>query len=129
MSEQQPSIPSQNMTGLEIGDYRVLRSLGVGGMAEVYLAEQLSLGRQVALKILHSQLANDGNYVLRFQNEARSAAALVHSNIVQIYEVGEVSGVHFIAQEYVPGKNLSQVMQSQGAFEPTVTLRLRLITR
>ena len=49
MSEQQPSIPSQNMTGLEIGDYRVLRSLGVGGMAEVYLAEQLSLGRQVAL--------------------------------------------------------------------------------
>ncbi len=122
MSEQQPSIPSQNMTGLEIGDYRVLRSLGVGGMAEVYLAEQLSLGRQVALKILHSQLANDGNYVLRFQNEARSAAALVHSNIVQIYEVGEVSGVHFIAQEYVPGKNLSQVMQSQGAFEPGLVL-------
>ncbi|MCG8448603.1 MAG: serine/threonine protein kinase [Pirellulales bacterium] len=122
MSQPQPMTPSPNLTGQEIGDYRVLRRLGAGGMAEVYLAEQRSLGRQVALKVLHAQLARDVNYVQRFLNEARAAAALVHSNIVQIYEVGEVGGVHFIAQEYVAGKNLAQVMERQGAFQPGLVL-------
>ena len=127
MREPQPSTPSQPgqsqyLTGQEMGDFRVLRLIGSGGMAEVYLAEQRSLSRQVALKVLHAQLASDANYVLRFQNEARAAAALVHPNIVQIHEVGEVAGVHFIAQEYVPGKNLAQVMQRQGAFEPGLVL-------
>ena len=122
MSEPQSPTSSENLTGQEIGDFRLLRRLGSGGMAEVYLAEQRSLGRQVALKVLHTQLASDANYVLRFQNEARAAAALVHPNIVQIHEVGEVGGFHFIAQEYVAGKNLSQVMQRQGAFEPGLVL-------
>jgi serine/threonine-protein kinase len=99
-----------DLTGCELGDYRVLRRLGAGGMAEVYLAEQRSLGRQVALKVLQSALARDGSYVQRFQHEARAAAALVHANIVQIYEVGQSGGVHFIAQEYVPGKNLGEAL-------------------
>ena len=66
-----------DLSGRTIGDYRVLRRIGHGAMAQVYLAEQLSLSRQVALKVLKQELASDASYVKRFQNEARSAAALV----------------------------------------------------
>jgi len=111
-----------DLTGRELGDYRILRRLGAGGMAEVYLAEQRSLGRQVALKVLQTALARDGSYVLRFQHEARAAAALVHANIVQIYEVGAVDGVHFIAQEYVRGKNLGEVLKREAALNPRLVL-------
>ncbi len=111
-----------DLTGRDVGDYRVLRRLGSGGMAEVYLAEQRSLSRQVALKVLNPTLATDANYVQRFQNEARAAASLVHPNIVQIYEVGQADGIHFIAQEYVAGKNLSQLLEREGAFEPALVL-------
>jgi eukaryotic-like serine/threonine-protein kinase len=111
-----------DLTGRELGDYRVLRRLGAGGMAEVYLAEQQSLGRQVALKVLQPALARDGSYVLRFQHEARAAAALVHANIVQIYEVGQSGGVHFIAQEYVRGKNLGELLQRETALHPRLVL-------
>ncbi len=109
-------------TGRELGDYRVLRRIGSGGMADVYLAEQQSLGRQVALKVLHAQLAGDASYVQRFSNEAKAAASLVHPNIVQIYEVGFDAQAHFIAQEYVPGKNLAQLLERQGALEPGLVL-------
>jgi len=122
MGESKPETQSQSLTGQEIGEFRVLRPIGSGGMAEVYLAEQRSLGRQVALKVLHARLAGDASYVERFVNEARAAAALVHPNIVQIYEVGKVAGVHFIAQEYVPGKNLAQVLKRQGALQPGFVL-------
>src|SRR3954467_15501335 len=94
-------LPEPDLSGRQIGDYRVLRRLGRGGMAEVYLAEQLSLRRQVALKGLRKSLANDDKYVKRFHAEAQSAAALVHANIVQIFHVGCIDGVHYIAQEYV----------------------------
>jgi predicted Ser/Thr protein kinase len=111
-----------DLTGSDLGDYRVLRRLGAGGMAQVYLAEQQSLGRAVALKILQPALARDGSYVARFQQEARAAAALVHSNIVQIYEVGCIDGIHFIAQEYVRGKNLGEVIKRENSLEPRVVL-------
>ena len=88
MNQPSPLPPSQDLTGRVLGDYRVLRRLGSGGMADVYLAEQQSLGRQVALKVLREQLADDANYVERFAHEARAAASLVHPRIVQIYEVG-----------------------------------------
>ncbi len=87
-------------------------------MAEVYLAEQQSLARQVALKVLSAELASQPAYVERFQHEARSVAALVHANIVQVYEVGHSNGSHFIAQEYVPGQNLGEWMNRHGAIEP-----------
>ena len=83
-------------------------------MADVYLAEQLSLRRQVAFKVLKRSLAEDEAYVRRFHNEARAAASLVHANIVQIHEVGRIDGVHFIAQEYVPGQNLKQWLTRRG---------------
>jgi serine/threonine protein kinase len=79
-------------------------------MAEVYLAEQLSLRRQVALKVLRKSLAGDEAYIRRFQHEAQAAAKLVHANIVQIHEVGCIDGTYFIAQEYVPGQNLKQLL-------------------
>jgi len=77
-------------------------------MAEVYLAEQCSLRRQVAIKVLKSDLADDATYIRRFQREAQAAASLVHANIVQIHEVGYIDQVHFIAQEYVQGLDLRQ---------------------
>lgn len=103
-----------NLSGRHIGGFRLLRRLGRGAMAEVYLADQPTLGRQVAVKILNSELAADESHIRRFQNEARAAAALVHANIVQIYEVGSVDGLYFIAEEYVPGQNLQERMRRSG---------------
>ena len=97
-----------DLSGQKLGNYQLLRRLGRGGMADVYLAEQLSLRRQVAFKVLKRSLAEDEAYVRRFHNEARAAASLVHANIVQIHEVGCLDGVHYIAQEYVAGQNLKQ---------------------
>lgn len=91
-------------------------------MAEVYLAEQKSLARQVALKVLTDDLASQQGYVERFQQEARSAAALIHSNIVQVYDVGRSNGYHFIAQEYVPGQNLAEWMNRNGPVDSGRTL-------
>ncbi|MBN2022641.1 MAG: serine/threonine protein kinase [Pirellulales bacterium] len=97
-----------DLTGSQIGDYRLLRRLGHGAMAEVYLAEQCSLKRRVAFKVLRDELTGDETYVKRFRREAEAAASLIHANIVQIHEVGCVDGVYFIAQEYVEGQNLSR---------------------
>ncbi len=109
--------PEPDLAGRQLGDYRLLRRLGRGAMAEVYLAEQGSLRRQVAFKVLKSSLATDESYVRRFHHEAQAAASLVHANIVQIYEVGCIDGVHFIAQEYIQGRNLRQLISRQGAVD------------
>ncbi len=126
MNDSPPAASREDLAGRNLGGYRVLRRLGSGGMAEVFLAEQQSLGRQVALKVLHAQLAGDASYVQRLQNEARAAASLVHPGIVQIYEVGQAEGVHFIAQEYVQGKNLAQAMERAGALPPGLVLDILL---
>lgn len=117
MSKTPPSSRDAGLSGRDLGDYRLLRRLGRGAMAEVYLAEQMSLGRKVAVKILRPDLASDEKYILRFRNEARAAAALVHANIVQIHEVGYTSGVHYIVQEYVRGLNLKQLLNRRGPLE------------
>ncbi|HCP82997.1 MAG TPA: serine/threonine protein kinase, partial [Planctomycetaceae bacterium] len=106
-----------SLAGRQLGDYRMLRRLGRGGMSVVYLAEQMSLKRRVAIKVLKSDLAEDESYVRRFHKEAQAAAGLVHANIVQIHEVGQTDGIHFIAQEYVQGQNLRQYLQAQGAVD------------
>ena len=105
----------------------MLRRLGRGAMAEVYLAVQSSLKRRVAIKVLRPEFANDATYVARFQREAESAASLVHANIVQIYEVGFVDDIHFIAQEYVQGENLRQWMRRNG--NPTAAQGLAIISQ
>lgn len=106
-----------DLSGRQLAGYRLLRRLGRGAMAEVYLADQVSLGRQVAVKVLRASLATDATYVQRFDHEARAAAKLVHANIVQIYEVGCVDGTHFIAQEYVQGVNLAELLSRRGTPE------------
>jgi serine/threonine-protein kinase len=113
-----------DLTGKELADYLIIRRLGRGGMADVYLAEQRSLGRKVALKILRPELAEDSVYVQRFEREARAAAALNQANIVQIYEVGQHDSLHFIAQEYVRGQNLKQYLTRHGTVESVLALSI-----
>lgn len=104
-----------DLAGRQLGDFQLLRRLGRGGMAEVYLAEQISLRRQVAVKILKPELAGDETYLRRFEREAQAAAALIHANIVQVYEVGRRDGLHYIAQEYVQGQNLREWLARHGS--------------
>jgi len=103
-----------DLSDRQLGDFRLLRRLGRGAMADVYLAEQLALKRRVAVKVLKVELAEDRTYLKRFEREAQAAASLVHANIVQIYEVGHIDGLHFIAQEYIRGQNLQQWLGRHG---------------
>lgn len=110
--------------GRALGEFRLLRKLGQGGMAEVWLAEQVSLERQVAVKLLRPDLMADASYVARFQREATSAGALNHPNIVQVHAVGEAEGQHYIAQEYVKGLTLKAYLQKKGPPELPVALHI-----
>ncbi len=109
------STSSASLVGARVGDYQVLRKLGRGGMADVYAARHLSLGRDVALKVLRKDFANDAAYVERFRREARAAAKLNHPNIVQVFDVGSSGSSHFIAQELIDGENLRQAIDQTGS--------------
>jgi tRNA A-37 threonylcarbamoyl transferase component Bud32 len=125
-SKPDSNAPQVDLSGQRLGDFQLLRRLGRGAMAEVYLAEQSSLGRRVAIKVLKPDLAGDSTYLARFQREAQAAAALVHANIVQIYEVGQRDAYHYIAQEYVEGQNLREWIARNGPPEPAVALSIML---
>ena len=99
--------------------YRVERSIGRGGMAEVFLAHDILLDRPVALKVLFPEYAIDPNFVERFRREAQSAAALTHPNIVAVYDWGKVNTTYFIAMEYVEGKTLATLLKERGPLSPT----------
>jgi eukaryotic-like serine/threonine-protein kinase len=96
------------------GRYRVLRRLGRGGMADVYLAEDEDLGRRVAIKILNDRHAADDQFVERFRREATNAAGLSHPNIVSIYDRGEAEGTYYIAMEYLEGSTLKEIVTERG---------------
>ncbi len=96
------------------GRYRVLRRLGSGGMAVVYLAEDQELGRKVAIKLLDERHARDEQFVERFRREASNAARLSHPNIVAIYDRGRAEGTYYIAMEYLEGKTLKQLLIERG---------------
>ena len=98
-----------------LGDYQIIRELGRGGMGVVYEAEQTSLGRTVALKVLPFAGMVRGNALQRFQNEVRAAATLDHPNIVSVYSVGEERGVHYYAMQLVRGQSLAEVIQQLAA--------------
>jgi eukaryotic-like serine/threonine-protein kinase len=107
------------------GRYEILRRLGVGGMAEVYLGRDEHLRRYVALKVLKERLSEDEDFLKRFRREARSAATLNHPNVVQIYDQRlSEDGRHFIAMEYVPGGTLKERLSREGALEPAGAARL-----
>jgi serine/threonine-protein kinase len=106
-----------------IGHYRIVGELGRGGMGAVYKAHEESLNRFVAIKVLGEHLAQDQEYVARFLREAKSAAALSHPNIVQIYFIGEDHGRHYLVMEYVAGRTLQQVLQDEGPLEPRRSAR------
>jgi serine/threonine protein kinase len=93
-----------------LGDFRILRGVGRGGMGIVYEAEQLSLGRRVALKVLPFAATMDSRHLQRFQNEARAAASLEHPHIVPVYGVGCERGVHYYAMKFIEGQSLAQVI-------------------
>jgi serine/threonine protein kinase len=99
------------LNGLPLGDFRVIREIGRGGMGIVYQAEQLSLGRTVALKVLPFAAALDENQLRRFRVEAQAAAQLEHPNIIGVYAVGSDRGVHFYAMQYVEGQPLSAIIR------------------
>ena len=105
-----------DLTGKKLGEFQLLRPLGSGGMAEVYLAEQTTLQRYVAVKIMKpSLMAHSGqDLVARFKQEAMMAAGLNHPNIVQVYTIGQEDGLHFIAQEFVQGKDLATILKGKG---------------
>jgi eukaryotic-like serine/threonine-protein kinase len=96
------------------GRYRIVRKLGSGGMANVYLAEDEELGRRVAIKILNERYANDDLFIERFRREAKSAAALSHPNIVSVYDRGEAEGTYYIAMEVIEGRSLKELIMTRG---------------
>jgi beta-lactam-binding protein with PASTA domain len=104
------------------GRYEVLSRIGTGGMADVYLARDQLLGRQVAVKLLHHRFAEDQEFVERFRREASSAAGLSHPNVVAIFDRGEWDGTYYIAMEYLPGRSLKAVVREQGPLEPVVAI-------
>ena len=102
--------------GQKINDrYEIIKSIGEGGMANVYLAKDTILDRQVAVKVLRGDLSTDEKFIRRFQREALSVSNLSHPNIVEVYDVGEEDGQYYIVMEYIEGKTLKQLLYKRGA--------------
>jgi beta-lactam-binding protein with PASTA domain len=104
------------------GRYEVLSRIGTGGMADVYLARDQLLGRQVAVKLLQHRFAEDQEFVERFRREASSAAGLSHPNVVAIFDRGEWDGTYYIAMEYLPGRSLKAVVREQAPLDPAMAI-------
>ena len=107
-----------------ISHYRIIRKLGAGGMGEVYLAEDTTLGRRVALKLLPREHTQDEERLRRFKQEAKSASALNHPNILIIHEVGEADGRHFIATEFIDGETLRTALRPTGSMKTDEALNV-----
>src|SRR5438552_3896593 len=119
-----PLAGSPDWSGKNLGDFHLLRRLGQGGMGQVYLAEQISLKRKVAIKTMRSDLAVSAVSLQRFKAEAEAIARLNHANIVQVYAIGEEAGLHYMALEYVEGRNLREFVAKKGPPELTLALRI-----
>src|ERR1043165_2875228 len=104
------------MIGDRLGKWVVFKELGRGGMGRVYLAQEEMTGRQAAIKVLASELAQDVGFLQRFQREIETLSKLEHPNIVRFYESGFENGLYFYAMEYVEGDNLEKLLETQGKF-------------
>ncbi len=128
--------PDADLSGRVLDDYKVLRRIGQGGMGQVYLAEQLSLRRQVALKILRAEPEEEsggpggkadtdaGRALARFKGEAEAVARATHANIVQIYQIGRAGGVDYMALEYVEGRNLREFVEKKKPISVAAGLKI-----
>ncbi len=118
------------MSDLIAKRYKIISSLGQGGMADVYLAKDGILDREVAIKILRGDMATNPVALLRFQREANASASLTHPNIVEVYDVGEENGKHYIVMEYIKGDNLKQLITKRGALskEEAVDIMKQLVS-
>jgi serine/threonine protein kinase len=106
--------PDATLVGSTLGAYRVLESLGSGGMGRVYLAEDPRLGRRVALKVLPPETASQSEKLARFEREARAVASLSHPGIVMLHSIEEADGMRFLTMEYVEGETLSKAIPARG---------------
>jgi eukaryotic-like serine/threonine-protein kinase len=113
VAEEMAEGTDRGLVGKQLGAYKIGRLLGVGGMGEVYQAEDTRLGRTVAVKVLPTELAQDKDRLHRFIREARAASAINHANVAHIYDIGESGGCHFIVMEYVEGQSLAQKRSGQ----------------
>ncbi len=115
------------MKGQKISDrYQIIKSIGEGGMANVYLAYDTILDRNVAVKVLRGDLATDDKFVRRFQREALSASSLNHPNIVEVYDVGEDNGQYYIVMEYIEGRHLKDLIKKRGHLTLTEVIDIML---
>lgn len=108
------------------GRYKILKVIGGGGMANVYLARDMILDRDVAIKVLRFDFANDDEFIKRFRREAQSATSLAHPNVVSIYDVGEEDGIYYIVMEYVEGRTLKQYIQQFAPVHPREALNIMI---
>jgi WD40 repeat protein len=108
-----PETPTE-IVPKQLGDYRIVREIGRGGMGIVYEAVHVRLGRRVALKVLSRRIGGDRRFLDRFEREGRAAARLSHANIVAAFDLGEDAGVHFLVLEYIAGRNLAEVVRAEG---------------
>lgn len=122
----QLSADPQSRVGQLFGEFKLLRQLGKGGMAEVWLAEQSKPRRQVALKFMHADLMSDALYVKRFEREADAAAGLSHASIVQVYSTGTFDGQHYIVQEFVEGQTLRDYLKKLSIQQKKITVTAAL---
>lgn len=113
-----------DISGRTLGEFELVRRIGIGGMGQVYLARQKSLKRQVAIKVLKSELAANTTALRRFQAEAEAIASITHANIVQVYAIGESDGLHYMALEYVDGRNLRDFFEKKGIPDLPVALEI-----
>ncbi|NDA68753.1 MAG: serine/threonine protein kinase, partial [Verrucomicrobia bacterium] len=114
--------PVRDLSGSELGQYRLVRKIAEGGMGEVYEGVQLKLDRPVAVKLLAEQLAREPEFLARFEREAKSAAALNHPNIVQVYDFGCADGQYYFVMELVEGQDLSLLVKAHGKLPIPVAL-------
>ncbi|HOJ45980.1 MAG TPA: protein kinase, partial [Bacillota bacterium] len=113
------------MIGEILGNrYEIKKLIGEGGMALVYLAQDLLLDRPVAIKLLRSEYSSDQEFVERFQREAKSAAKLCHPNVVNIYDVGETENSHYIVMEYIDGISLKDLIKKEGMLSVEDSLKI-----
>src|SRR5438132_3969669 len=120
----EPLSTAPDWSGRNLGDFHLLRRLGQGGMGQVYLAEQISLKRKVAIKTMRTDLAVSAVSLQRFKAEAEAIARVSHANIVQVYAIGEEAGLHYMALEYVEGRNLREFLAKKGTPELSLALRM-----